>query len=113
MLQFQIRVLLIKNTIGIAVDQIYEQQQCIHLTNYYFWPRNDAWELIRLEINSKAWISNTDKISILNQITKILNKWTKNNESSKSEVFDNEYDKFNYQFGLNLCADKELSFVGM
>ena len=112
MLEFRIRVLLIKNTIGIAVDQIY-RKQCIHLTNYYFWPRNDAWELIRLEINSKSWISDNDKISILNQITQILNKWKKNNEASKFEKVNYDYSKVNYKFGLDLCANKEFNFVGM
>ena len=98
MLQFKIRILWLKNKLGIAVDQIYEKRS-IPLTNYYFWPRNDAWELIRLEINSKMWIKDTDKIYILNQITQILNKWKKNAEDSKFEVLDTEY--------------KELNFVGI
>ena len=95
MLQFKIRVLWLKNRLGIAVDQIYGQR-CIPLTNYYFWPRNDAWELIRLEINSKIWIADADKISILNQITQILNNWNKNAKNLKFDVLDTESKELNF-----------------
>ena len=94
MLEFKIRILWLKNKLGIGVDQIYGQR-CIHLTSYYFWPQNDAWELIRLEINSKIWISKVDKISILNNITKILNKWNRKTGDSKLEEFDNDNKEMN------------------
>ena len=83
MLQFKIKILWLETSLGITVDQIYEQRS-IPLTSYYFWPRNDAWELIRLEINSKAWIPEEEKNSILNHITEILNKWRKNTENFKA-----------------------------
>jgi 30S ribosomal protein 3 len=95
MLQFKIRILWLKNKLGIAVDQIYEKRS-VPLTGYYFWPRNDAWELIRLEINSKMWINDADKIYILNQITQILNRWKKNAEDSKIEVLSAEYKEINF-----------------
>ena len=84
MLRFKIKIIWLKATLGIAVDQVYETRP-IPLTGYYFWPRNDAWELIRLEIASKSWIGEEDKASILNQITQILNNWRENIENSKFE----------------------------
>ena len=80
MSQFKIKILWLKKTLGISVDQIYDQR-LVPLTSYYFWPRNDAWELIRLEIKSKSWITAEDKTIILNQITQILNSWQKNKDS--------------------------------
>lgn len=92
MLQFRIKILWLKNTLGIAVDQIYNQRR-IPITSYYFWPRNDAWELIRLEINSKSWITEDDKTAILNQITQILNSWRKNMENSSFENLSSQYEE--------------------
>lgn len=97
MLNFRIKILWLKNTLGIAVDQIYSQKR-VPLTSYYFWPRNDAWELIRLEINSKPWITEDDKTAILNQITQILNSWIKNTENSSFENLSSQYE------GLDLAG---------
>ena len=97
MLNFRIKILWLKNTLGIAVDQIYSQKR-VPITSYYFWPRNDAWELIRLEINSKPWITEDDKTAILNQITQILNSWIKNTENSSFENLSSQYE------GLDLAG---------
>ena len=75
-MKFKIKVLLLNDSIGIAIDQIY-LSNVIALTNYYFWPKTDAWKLIQLEIGSKNWLNKNEKILILNELTEILNSWKK------------------------------------
>lgn len=50
----------------------------IPITAYYFWPQNDAWKQLKLEIDSKAWISEQEKITLLNCISELMNYWKKN-----------------------------------
>jgi 30S ribosomal protein 3 len=76
-LDIKFKILCLENSLGIAINQTI-LNNTIPLTNYYFWPRSDVWEQIRLEINSKNWITEQDKINILNNVTKILNSWSKN-----------------------------------
>ena len=62
---------------GIAIDHIVDRGYS-PLSSYYFWPYNDAWTQIKTELESKPWISETDKIDLLNQTTLIINYWQKN-----------------------------------
>ena len=67
---------MLNDSIGVAIDQIY-LNNIIALTNYYFWPKTDAWKLIQIEIGSKNWLNENEKILILNRLTEILNSWKK------------------------------------
>jgi 30S ribosomal protein 3 len=92
---FQIKVLMLDNSLGVAIEQI-TNQRAIPLTPYFFWPRNDAWELLRIEINSKIWISDKDKALILNNITNIFNIWQKNGKSAVILSFQKQTDDFHF-----------------
>jgi len=76
-LRFKIQIFLLDNSIGIAVNQCYSSL-ILPLTSYYFWPKTDAWKLIQLELDTKIWLPENDKVSILNEVTEILNNWRKN-----------------------------------
>ena len=60
----------------------------IPVTPYYFWPQNDAWKQLKIEIESKSWISNQEKTIILNYISEIMNYWKKSKtlQTSKDVV---------------------------
>ena len=86
---------MLENSLGVAVEQIINQRS-IPITPYFFWPRNDAWELLRIEINSKIWISEKDKALILNNITNIFNTWQKNGRNEVLLNFQKQTDEFHF-----------------
>ncbi|KAG6716284.1 hypothetical protein I3842_04G041600 [Carya illinoinensis] len=64
-----------EKNIGIALDQMIPGHGTIPLGPYYFWPRKDAWEELKLLLESKPWISQKQIIILLNQATDIINLW--------------------------------------
>lgn len=72
--KFTLRILWLDCSIAFSVDHIAHQGYS-PLTPYFFWPRNDAWSQVKNELESKPWISENDKIDILNEVTLLLNHW--------------------------------------
>ncbi|XP_031255892.1 30S ribosomal protein 3, chloroplastic-like [Pistacia vera] len=64
-----------QNDIGVALDQMIPGRGTIPLSPYYFWPRKDAWEELKVMLESKPWISQMERINLLNQATDIINLW--------------------------------------
>ncbi|CAO2825427.1 unnamed protein product [Amaranthus hypochondriacus] len=64
-----------EKNIGLALDQTILGHGTIPLSPYYFWPRKDAWEELKVLLESKPWISQKQMIIILNQATDIINLW--------------------------------------
>ncbi|KAK9074733.1 hypothetical protein SSX86_003051 [Deinandra increscens subsp. villosa] len=61
--------------IGLALDQVIPGYGTIPVSPYYFWPRKDAWEELKVMLESKPWISQKQVIILLNQATDIINLW--------------------------------------
>jgi len=72
LMQLKLKAIWGKNFIGLAIDQIIGSYQ-LPVTTYYFWPRTEAWEQLRLELELKPWIHEEEKIKILNYAAKLMN----------------------------------------
>lgn len=90
MQKFTYRILWLDNNVAIAIDHIIGKNTS-PLTSYFFWPRNDAWEQLKTELDSKPWISETSKIELLNKATEIINFWQ---EKGKNQSLIQAQEKF-------------------
>ncbi|KAL7090329.1 hypothetical protein ACP275_12G033900 [Erythranthe tilingii] len=78
-----VKFIWMEKNIGIAIDQVIPGGSgTIPLTPYYFWPRKDAWEELRVMLEGKPWISKKEAVVLLNQATDIINLWQQNGDSS-------------------------------
>ena len=69
-----------KRYIGIAIDRILnkDKNQTSPLTTFFFWPRENGWELLKNQLINKPWITKDERIEILNGYNKLINYWLTN-----------------------------------
>ena len=67
-----------KSYIGLAVDKKLSSRETCPITSFFFWPRENGWELLKDELINKPWMTKDDSIEILNNYTNIINYWLEN-----------------------------------
>ncbi|KAG1665561.1 hypothetical protein FOA52_000707 [Chlamydomonas sp. UWO 241] len=84
--EYKLSFIWTERNIAVAVDQVYSRGQVSPLTEFFFWPRKDAWEELRLALEARPWISERDKVILLNRTTEVINFWQQEGEKPTLEA---------------------------
>ena len=92
----KLQVLWLDDSLGLAINQ-QTKEGLLPVTSYYFWPISEAWEQIRFELESKPWITENERLELLNLVVEVMNQWQKSrtliNDTAinfKSEIISNK-----------------------
>ncbi|KAL4436950.1 hypothetical protein ABPG75_004089 [Micractinium tetrahymenae] len=84
--EFALNFLWLDKNIAVAVDQVFAQGQRSPVTEYFFWPRKDAWEELKASLDSRSWIGEREKVLLLNQCTEVINFWQDESKHSLEQA---------------------------
>ena len=82
--RFGLNFLWLDKNVGVAVDALYSRAGTsgpdasparAPLTEYFMWPRKDAWEELKAALEAKAWVPERDRVLLLNRTTEVINFW--------------------------------------
>lgn len=83
---FVVKFLWLENYIGVSLDYMVNLKK-VPMLKYYFWPKTDAWEDIKNELEKLDILPYEDFVLILNTITDVINYWQQNNKGLKKKSF--------------------------
>jgi 30S ribosomal protein 3 len=77
--EYSLSFLWLDKNLAVAVDQVFGRGHRSPITEYYWWPREDAWESLKKALDEreeKSWMSTADKVKLLNTLTDVINYWS-------------------------------------
>eukprot|EP00884_Botryococcus_braunii_P018166 jgi/Botrbrau1/5032/Bobra.0396s0045.1 len=72
---YALSFLWLEKNVAVAVDQIFMKDARAPISEFFFWPRKDAWEELKAFLETKPWITERDKVLLLNKTTEVINFW--------------------------------------
>ncbi len=73
--EYSLNFLWLDKNLAVSVDQVFGRGHRSPITEYFFWPREDAWERLKSALEEKDWIGQQDKVALLNTCTEVINYW--------------------------------------
>lgn len=74
---FSYNILWSRTTLGIGINEVYGPNLVFPVNGeYYFWPREDGWKLLKEDLENKPFFSAEAKIEILYVYTQLIQFWT-------------------------------------
>nr|QCI05528.1 Plastid-specific 30S ribosomal protein 3 [Crouania attenuata] len=95
MIKFTLKILWLDNNVAIAIDHSIDDNFS-PLTSYFFWPRNDAWEQMKTELDAKPWIEDDQKIELLNKTTEVINFWQDKSKNKSIVQAKKQFPEFTF-----------------
>ena len=86
----KLKIFWFKNFLGLAIDQV-NLKQNYSLTPYYFWPKTEAWDQLKLELDSKLWIKKHEKERILKTAREVMEYWLSYRNAKTVKSFKEEF----------------------
>jgi 30S ribosomal protein 3 len=84
--KFILKFLWLEKSIAVSLDQKIAERSS-PLTEYFFWPQEDAWEEMKMFLEQNNWISQLESINILNQVTEVINYWQEKDSLKKKDIY--------------------------
>lgn len=76
------------------------------VTTFFFWPKENGWELLKNQLYAKPWTSEEDRLEILNGYNKIITYWIKHVKEINNIT---SLTKISYDLNLNInCFNHDL-----
>jgi len=84
--KFILKFLWLDKTIAVCLNQ-QVGSYTTPLTEYFFWPQNDAWESMKKFLNKKKGCINDDEaFFLLNEITSVINDWQQKDKIKEKSI---------------------------
>lgn len=94
-MQIKLKVLWAKNFLGLSIDRV-NNSYVNPVTNYYFWPKTEAWEQLKLELDFKPWIYDKEQQNLLNSAAEVMNFWQHERNSAKLQDAKKAFRNINF-----------------
>jgi len=89
MQNLNLQILWLNDSLGFCINyQI--SKTVIPVTSYYFWPVSEAWEQLKVELDSKIWLKEDERVKILNLAVDTMNDWQQSRKSISKNQLNNE-----------------------